>query len=150
MSESLSLAMSILDPGVLRMSSGASQPSGGWSCSVVWWYSSEYFCIFCQMAAGWTEVAGAGRVSFYSIHKEPIWIHSKLMKLQAQGHNGPYAKVRYQEGGKNGIGTSLVSKRLCWSVKLRGKNRLTRSCNVSIFLKKRKELLLLLNAALWC
>ncbi len=24
------------------------------SCSTVWWYSSGYFCITCQMAAGWT------------------------------------------------------------------------------------------------
>ena len=26
-----------------------------WRCCVVWWYSSRYFCICCQMAAGWTD-----------------------------------------------------------------------------------------------
>ena len=26
-----------------------------WSCCAVCWYSSRYFCICCQMAAGWTD-----------------------------------------------------------------------------------------------
>ena len=47
-----------------------SQP-GEWSCSVVWWYGGRYFCICCQMAAGWTD-CGMWVLSFsISLH----WCH---------------------------------------------------------------------------
>ena len=40
--------------GFLALNWRVSQP-GEWSCSVVWWYSSRYFCISCQVATGWTN-----------------------------------------------------------------------------------------------
>ena len=38
---------------------GISQPEER-SCSAVWWHGSWYFCIFCQMAAGWTDCGRGG------------------------------------------------------------------------------------------
>ncbi len=45
--------------GVWRMSWGLSQPEER-SYSGVWWYGSGYFCITCQMAAGWTGCGWGG------------------------------------------------------------------------------------------
>ena len=42
---------------MLMMSSAVSQPEE-WHCSVVWWYGNRYCCVFCQMAAGWTDWLG--------------------------------------------------------------------------------------------
>ena len=40
-----------------REVSGVSQPEER-NCSVVWWFSSGYLCIFCGMAVGWTDCGG--------------------------------------------------------------------------------------------
>lgn len=39
---------------VQRKHLGVSHPKGK-SWFIVWWYNSGYYCIFCQMAAGWTH-----------------------------------------------------------------------------------------------
>ena len=53
----------LIHGGVLRMSSGVSQPEES-SCAVVWWYCSRYFCISCQRAAGQTGWMGGWVLSF--------------------------------------------------------------------------------------
>ncbi len=45
--------------GMRRMGWGVLQPEER-SCFIVWWYDSRYFCITCQMAAGWTASGWGG------------------------------------------------------------------------------------------
>ena len=159
MSESLSSAMSILDTGVLRMSSGASQPSGGWSCSVVRWYGSRYFYIFCPMAAGWTDGGGGGCCFIVSTSSQFEFATSSWIFKHS------FITARMQRSGiirgKNGIGTSLVLKRLhvfCGIKRAEPPfiNNLHQFNTFMycvfyffFFFKKRKGLFLLLNVALW-
>ena len=78
-------------------------------CPVVWWYDSRYFCIFCQMAAGWTDCGWVGVVFSYlwALYRHLSllislmlcrwcqWCSHPLLSLPVLGHDEPCQFVMF-------------------------------------------------------
>ena len=100
-----------------------------WSCSVVWWYGTEYFFISCQTAAEWT---GCGWDCFllrkWSIHPSIVW-NRFIPFMGSRGLLEPIPAVSGWGRGTPGPG-QVASLSQGWENYVQNQNQNQKSFNV--------------------